>query len=1750
MRNLSSNWKEKVNSGMDVQYLKYADITLTDGTTLNLTSADLWQNGMTFEDSVSSDSSFDIGSAIINVLNLSINNFDGEYSDYDFEGAEVICYVGLQLEDEDTSELLDSSGEQILDSTGDTIIVHKNAVIEKIRICTATVVEQPEDETVTIDLTCEDNMRKFDRDYSDSKLEYPATRGQIIRDACEVCGVTLQTYHFDHDDYIVQTRPSDDALTFRQVLQWVAQIGCQWLRCDEYGRLCVKWYDTEKTDAHEIDTTYSFTPQHTDVVITGIQVTEYSDSSDEETGSYMAGTQGYVLAISDNKLIRKGDGQTVASMIAEKCVGMVFRPFESECPTDVALEAGDAITIEDRNGNLYNTYLTTTTLQPGAGQNIACNAKSAAKNSSTRYSQITQVYVTARKMVKAEKTAREKALEEFGKRIDSATGVYTTVELQEDGSKIFYLHDKPTLAESQAVWKMTSEAWGVSTDGGQTWNGGMTVDGDTIVRILNAVGVNADWINAGAITVKDANGNILFQVDMDTKKVIISGATVLIGGKTADKALSDNLQESKDYSDGKLADYADTVTGSLAGLQAQIDGQIESFFYDYEPSLQNEPAVEWTTTEERKKHEGDLFYWKSTGYAYRFMQDGAVWKWQMIQDNDISKALAQAEKAQDTADGKRRTFVVQPSPPYDIGDLWSQEGGDILTCVVSRAKGSVYASSDWQKLNKYTDDTTANKALEAASLARNMTLQLSNDMQTLTSDADGNIPVFPTVATSATVMYGTQDITDDCSYTITKSASVTGSWNDATHVYNVTALTADNGWVDIKATYLTNLSVTKRFTISKQKQGKQGIQGVGKDGKTTYLHIRYSPVQNPTASQMTTVPDANTVYIGTYSDFSGIPSTDPAAYTWAKFKGDQGVQGAKGDKGDKGDPGEQGLQGLQGEKGEQGIPGAKGADGKTSHFHIKYSAVANPTTASQMTETPSTYIGTYVDFEENDSTDPTKYTWARFEGIQGEQGIPGVGVDGKTSYLHIAYANSADGKTGFSVSDSTNKKYIGQYTDFEPNDSKDYTKYSWTLIKGADGKTPVKGVDYFDGEPGTSSYLWIRYAKDANGAGMATTPTSDTKYIGTATTTTATAPTSANAYKWSKYVGENGTPGANGYVHIAYANSADGKTDFDISDGTGKKYIGQYTDNIEKDSTNPDDYTWLLAKGADGKSSYTWMRYATRSDGLDMSDSPDYVKLLDSAGNPILDSTGAQIYTITQATYLGLATNKDTPTESDDPTDYIWSRFRGVDGYDGKDGADGIPGKDGKDGKTQYTHLAYANSADGKTDFSVDNPNREYIGMYVDFEQADSTNPEDYAWTLVKGANGADGTPGKPGADGKTPYFHIAYANSTDGKTGFSVDDSVDKLYIGQYTDYTQADSTNPEDYSWTKIKGEQGVPGRTYFIELTSDVAKRGADKVISPSTVQAFAYYRDGGSATRTAYSGLWKVQLSTDGKTWIDTTTISKPTTNIAVQLSDVTSTEDKNYVKFVLYAADGFTNLLDSQTVPILTDVSSLTQQEIVEILSNNGDWSGLYYLDGRLYISFDAALGGTLKIGGVKNTNGVIEVTDEKGNVAVRLDQNGINAIAGKFSGELNGATGKFSGTLESVDGTFTGILNGATGTFTGKVGSYNKNGEFSQLDAGCVEVGTIEDGEITGYLSTSEFKDTGEWGMRVAGRGVVAFSTPYILVGDYKEYNEEFVGSIGQSGTCKVITEISTTGSSSGLIINSLRTKTVTFEKGLMVTAI
>lgn len=153
----------------------------------------------------------------------------------------------------------------------------------------------------------------------------------------------------------------------------------------------------------------------------------------------------------------------------------------------------------------------------------------------------------------------------------------------------------------------------------------------------------------------------------------------------------------------------------------------------------------------------------------------------------------------------------------------------------------------------------------------------------------------------------------------------------------------------------------------------------------------------------------------------------------------------------------------------------------------------------------------------------------------------------------------------------------------------------------------------------------------------------------------------------------------------------------------------------------------------------------------------------------------------------------------------------GLDGQQGKDGADGIPGRDGQDGRTSYAHIAYADSADGTKNFSVSDSRRLYIGFYTDFNQTDSTNPSAYRWTLIKGADGqdgADGLPGKPGADGRTPYFHTAYADSADGQLGFSTTNANGKLYMGTCTDYIQSDPTDYRAYTWVKIKGDKGETG------------------------------------------------------------------------------------------------------------------------------------------------------------------------------------------------------------------------------------------------------------------------------------------------------------------------------------------------------
>lgn len=976
MINVSNAFREKLEAGEPVRMT--VDITFPDGTKKTI-NKDIMNGDNGFSDCADS-SSFPVGATICKTLTLSINNDQEQWKNYSFYGAKIHAYLKLQTSyaaPESVSVLLDESYNPILDSTGDSIIATQAAtkdIIETIDkgVYTVTTPEQYSD---IINVTALDDMYKANKTYT-SGLKLPQSLINLVRDACKTVGIGMNLT-MDHGDIIIRSIP--DSMTFRQLFGYAAMVESANARIDYFGNLqFVKW-DFEKADVPELKN-YGNPPtlSSDDIVITGIKVTNGQSNDDTDTDySGMYGEEGYILEL-ENELIDTDQLQTVANIIGEQIVGARFRNLEGDLVYNPLVEFGDMVYTYDRLGSKYLTPLTDVSGNVGGLTTVKTQADDPIRGSSDFYGNSTKAIVAARQMVQKETSAREEAIRRLAETLNSSSGLYMTQKPQQDGSIIYYMHNKATIAESNIIWKLTAEAFAVSIDGGKTYPYGFAVTGELITRLLYAEGINADYINAGTLVVRDKSGNAIFEADMDTGSVTLNGSYVTIGGKPLDEKIED----------------------------------VENM----------------------------------------------------------------------------------------------------------------------------------------AALARNMTMQLDNDYQGIPVDSNGNYTEFPECTTTATVMYGTQDITNNCTYTITTSQNIQGHWNKENKTYTVTGLTADSGWVNIKAAYLNNLVVSKQFSLAKQ--------------------------------------------------------------------------------------------------------------------------------------------------------------------------------------------------------------------------------------------------------------------------------------------------------------------------------------------------------------------------------------------------------------------------------------------------------------YAGKDGANGIPGKDGKDGKTQYTHLAYANSADGQTDFSVSDGNREYIGMYVDFVEADSTDPTKYTWSLIRGANGAQGVPGTPGANGKTPYFHIAYANSADGKAGFSVDNSVNKLYIGQYTDYTPNDSTDPTKYSWTKIKGEQGNAGRTYFFQSNADVLIMGADKKITPAPLIVDSFYRDGNGEIAQSQKGWWKLEKSTDnGATWSALTvsqTAALDRLNINV---NSLSLKAHDMLKVSLYFDQSKTKLADYQTYSVAVDVASLTQEQIVDILSDDGKFKGLYYEKDEsgnqtLFISFNAMKGGVISLGGTNNGNGQLKIYDADGNQISRLGYTG------------------------------------------------------------------------------------------------------------------------------------------------------------------
>lgn len=821
MIHVSSEFKEIMMQRQD--FKENAEVTFSDGTVLHLEEKDFSITNNSVVDSADANA-VPIGAAICRNIQMELLNEDDHLEKYDFYGARIRLYLTFQLSD----------------------------TIEKIEFGIFTVTA-PECYGTTVVVNASDDMYKANAAYS-TDLLFPATAGAVLRDACSRCSILMGTISFLHDDFQIQTKPSGD-YTFRQVIGYLAMIACGNARINRSGKLEILTYDLDFTrECHNLTEWKSLTMDTSDITITGIQTTRKVKKTEGEKETEVeetvrAGSEGYMLTVS-NPLVY-GNEETLVSWIHEKISGVPFRRFTGDYITYPLVEFMDLAKITDWRGNTYNTFITDIDFVFFGITTLKNSAESGLRNASKYGSEDTQTNVHLQELIEQERTDRQEAIKKLGDSLNAGGGLYATYEKQPDGSTITYLHDKPTLKESKTVIKITAEAIGVSNDGGKNYLYGFVLDGDIIAKILYAHGIDADYINTGAIIVRDAETKeIIFSVDMDTGRVVISGDIIQIGGRPIGQALEDV----KDYADKNLADYADSVSKDLSSLQSQVDGQVEDWYYDYEPSMQNYPASQWTTTEERRKHIGDRFFWKSKGYAYRFMEDNGIWGWILLQDTDITKAMQAAMEAQDTADGKRRVFVTTPQPPYDIGDLWTN-GEDILTATVARDKGGVYVSSDWRKLNHYTDDTVANQALEEARKAHNIVMQLDNEYQGIPSDWQGNITSFPTVQTTVQVFYGQQDVSASCSYSTNKSSGITGRWDNTRRTYTVTGLSADTGWVDITANYLGIFNVTKRFNVAKNKDGKPG--------RTYFIELSLQALKRGQDGLLT--PDEITVH-GYYRD--------------------------------------------------------------------------------------------------------------------------------------------------------------------------------------------------------------------------------------------------------------------------------------------------------------------------------------------------------------------------------------------------------------------------------------------------------------------------------------------------------------------------------------------------------------------------------------------------------------------------------------------------------------------------------------------------------------------------------------------------------------------------------------------------------------------------------------------------------------------------------------------------------------------
>lgn len=613
MINASTQLKEE--SLTNRNYYVTANVTLSDGTTLKLEKKDFFLSGNSLVDSADSGD-FPVGVAIEKTASLSLVNDDGRFDNYNFNGARFVIFLNLQLSNK----------------------------LETIKRGTYVVSKKPATAS-EISLSLLDKMHNADKTY-DSNLSFPCTVRELLSECCQQCNIVLGDATFPNSNFQILQSPSNT--TYRAVIGMCAGIAGGNARIDEndllrivtfnktftstiiYGGGTAKdWTNGDDLDGGTLNPwttgtvidggtlnpwttgtvidggTLSKSDYHTlfsiqnlqydvdDIVVTGVKYIE-------DESEYMSGREGYVITV-DNQLL-SGNARAGVEAIGNQLIGLRMRPFSCDGISNGYVTFGDPVEFIDTKNRVFRSFVTDIEFVFGGSTTWSCNAKSAEEDASEFIGEQQAVVEQAKKDIEKKLSAYDIKLKQMNELAANTLGFFYTEEMQEDGSVITYRHDKPALADSKIIYKTGVDGFFLSVDGGQTWKAGFDSNGDAVLNILYAIGIQSEWINTRGFTAKDNKGNTTLRIDADTGAVTLEVESFTLKSRTIEQIAKD------------------VVAGTV-----QNNVTIPNYYGTYVPTLQNYPASEWKS-EEYEKHDGSIFMNFSTSQVYMFSGTDGAWR--------------------------------------------------------------------------------------------------------------------------------------------------------------------------------------------------------------------------------------------------------------------------------------------------------------------------------------------------------------------------------------------------------------------------------------------------------------------------------------------------------------------------------------------------------------------------------------------------------------------------------------------------------------------------------------------------------------------------------------------------------------------------------------------------------------------------------------------------------------------------------------------------------------------------------------------------------------------------------------------------------------------------------------------------------------------------------------------------------------------------------------------------------------------